>query len=103
MANVAKMYVYSPTFEHKQEMKRGLVGLNGHQERPELNKHYEATKKSFSTSISFCACCSKGACPLNRYPVHMIVAAAELIDLCNGLPGTAVINKGSVPKLKFKN
>ena len=36
VANVAKMYCYNPTERHKEDMKKGIVGLTPHQERPEL-------------------------------------------------------------------
>ena len=87
IANTSKMYCYRPTPANKNDMARGLVGLKGHQERPELNAHYNSSKNSFTTSISFCADCGEGKCPLNRYPAHMILATAELIETCLKLPG----------------
>ena len=60
IANVSKMYCYRPTQAHKDDMARGLVGLHGYQERPELNAHYNKAKDSFSTAVSFCSECSEG-------------------------------------------
>ena len=85
------MYCYHPNDRVKREMADGI--LNTHPdmvlecERPELNPHYEATKRNFRNTITFCSMCSSGSCACNRYIAHVFATCAEMIyKLTSNLP-----------------
>ena len=72
-----------PSERNKQDMAGGIrnthPGYILEHERPELNPHYETSKRKFKATITFCAVCSNGLCACNRYIVHVFVTCAEMI------------------------
>ena len=97
-ANVAKFYCYLPSDSHKRDMlngiRKGLKDFNDEpeNERPELSPHYMNTRNNFRRAITFCAVCSNGECPCNRYIVHTFVATCELVSRMDSLEDGKRIN-----------
>ena len=82
-----KFYCYTPSERNKEDMAWGIKNTHPdyvlEHERPELNPHYENTKRKFKTTITFCAMCSSGLCACNRYIVHIFATCAEMIQKLN--------------------
>ena len=85
-AGIAKFYCYSPSQQNKNEMRRGIGGINTEEERPELNEHYALAKAKFKGEIGFCTECGDPRCALNRYECHRMTATSEFLMRIRNVP-----------------
>ena len=67
VVNIAKYYCYSPSPANKADMQRGIGEMFAEQERPELSRHYDATKRAWKGELDFCTECNDSKCAINRY------------------------------------